>query len=172
MAIKIKKVDVRDVDIAKTLIYLQKKCLPGDDLFDTATGHWWVVYDEFMLPIGFAGMVRSYSWYDCGYLCRAGVLKDWRGQGIQKKLLKAREKHAKKLGWNWLISDTTDNPASSNSLINCGFKMYDPSKPWGFKHTLYWRKKLNAVQRPGNKKKKTCGVLEEILQRKQRKSNC
>lgn len=172
VAIKIKKVDVRDADIAKTLIYLQKKCLPSDDLFDATTGHWWIVYDEFMLPIGFAGMVRSYNWYDCGYLCRAGVLKDWRGQGIQKKLLKAREKHAKKLGWNWLISDTTDNPASSNSLINCGFKIYDPSKPWGFKHTLYWRKKLNAVQRPGIKKKKTCGVLEEILRGKQRKSNC
>ena len=163
MYTKIVKVDTRDADVAKTLHYLHKKCLPGDELFDITTGHWWIVYDEFMLPIGFAGMVRSYSWYDCGYLCRAGVVKEWRGHGIQKKLLKTRELYAKKLGWNWLISDTTDNAASSNSLISSGFKLYEPSKPWGYKHTLYWRKKLDAVQRPGSKKVKTRGILEEIL---------
>jgi hypothetical protein len=27
-------------------------------------------------------------------------------------------------------------------LIACGFKMFEPSKPWGCKDTLYWRKKL------------------------------
>jgi GNAT superfamily N-acetyltransferase len=165
MALKIKKVDTRDADIAKTLSYLQKKCLPGDDLFDITTGHWWVVYEDNMLPIGFAGMVRSFSWYDCGYLCRSGIVKEWRGKGLQKKLISIREKQAKKLGWNWLISDTTDNPASSNSLINRGFKLYDPSRPWGFKNTLYWRKQLYAVQRPGSTKKKTRGVLEDLLRK-------
>jgi GNAT superfamily N-acetyltransferase len=163
MVTKVKKVDTRDLDVVKTLEYLQKKCLPDDDICNVHVGHWWIVYDEFMLPIGFCGMVRSHTWYDCGYLCRAGIVKEWRGNGIQKKLIKAREKHAKKLGWNWLITDTTDNPASSNSLINCGFKLYNPSNPWAYKHSLYWRKRLNAVQRPGTKKKKTCGILKEIL---------
>jgi hypothetical protein len=27
-------------------------------------------------------------------------------------------------------------------LIACGFKMFEPSQPWGCKDTLYWRKKL------------------------------
>jgi GNAT superfamily N-acetyltransferase len=145
MYTKIKKVNAVNEDISKILIYLQKKCLPGDSLFDISTGYWWIVYDENMLPIGFAGMVRSYRWNDCGYLCRAGIIEEHRGHGIQKKLLKIREKQAKKLGWNWLITDTTDNPASSNSLINCGFKLYAPQKPWGYTQTLYWRKRINAV---------------------------
>ena len=163
MSVKVKKVDVRDADVAKTLLYLQKKCLPGDDPYDIKKGHWWIAYDEQLLPVGFAGLVRSYSFSDCGYLCRAGVLKEHRGKGIQKKLIRVRETQAKKLGWNWLISDTTDNHPSSNSLISCGFKLYDPSNPLGYKHTLYWRKRLYALQRPGIKKKKACGILEEIL---------
>ena len=163
MSIKIRKVDVRDVDIAKTLIYLQKQCLPSDSICDIKKGHWWIAYDEQMFPVGFAGMVRSYNFFDCGYLCRAGVVEKHQGKGIQKLLIKARERHAKRLGWNWLISDTTDNPASANSLISCGFKLYNPSSPWGFKHALYWRKQLYAVQRPRSKKKKTGRVLEKIL---------
>jgi GNAT superfamily N-acetyltransferase len=172
MSIKVKKVDVRDADIAKTLLYLQKKCLPGDSVYPIARGHWWIAYDELMLPIGFAGLVRSYNFSDCGYLCRAGVVENQRGKGVQKQLIKARERYAKRLGWNWLITDTRDNIPSSNSLISCGFKLYTPSNPWGYKDALYWRKKLHAVQRPGSKKKKACGVLEEILRGKQRKSNC
>ena len=58
---------------------------------------------------------------------------------------------------NWIITDTTDNPASSNSLINAGFKIYTPSAPWSFKHAIYWKYKIdqtNALQRPKRSKKK------------------
>jgi hypothetical protein len=41
-----------------------------------------------------------------------------------------------------LITDTYLNPASSNSLISCGFRLFEPSNPWGARGTLYWRKKL------------------------------
>jgi GNAT superfamily N-acetyltransferase len=81
-------------------------------------------------------------WIDTGYLCRAGVLSGYRGHGIQKKLIRARIRQAKALGWNWLVTDTYLNPASSNSLIATGFKLFEPSKPWGATQTLYWRKKL------------------------------
>jgi hypothetical protein len=27
-------------------------------------------------------------------------------------------------------------------LIACGFKLFQPTKPWGFKNALYWRRKL------------------------------
>ena len=65
-------------------------------------------------------------------------------------------KLAKKLGWNWCITDTTANPASSNSLISCGFKMYTPANPWSFKNACYWKYKVNqdAVQGSERKKKK------------------
>ena len=139
---KIKRIDVRSSEIQSKLDALQKKCLPGDTPSDTTTGWWWIVYDALNLPCAFAGLVPSVRWRDTGYLCRAGVISSHRGQGLQKRLIRARVRQAKALGWNWLITDTYENPASSNSLIACGFKLFEPTKPWGADKTLYWRKKL------------------------------
>jgi len=139
---KIKRVDIRHLQTQDQLVVLQKKCLPSDAPFDTSQGYWWIVYDAHNLPCAFAGLVSSVRWLDTGYLCRAGVLPSHRGQGVQKKLIRARVRQARALGWNWLITDTYDNPASSNSLIATGFKLFEPLKPWGAKGTLYWRLKL------------------------------
>jgi GNAT superfamily N-acetyltransferase len=137
----IKRVDVRKESVQMKLSVLQNKCLPFDTPYDTNFGSWWIVTENGR-DIGFAGLVRSATWIDCGYLCRAGVVPASRGQGLQKKLIHVRVRQAKALGWKWVVSDTTDNPASANSLINCGFKLFQPTKPWGFKNTLYWRRKL------------------------------
>jgi GNAT superfamily N-acetyltransferase len=139
---KIKRVDIRCSAIQNTLAVLQQKCLPGDTPSDTTTGWWWIVYDALNLPCAFAGLIPSVRWTDTGYLCRAGVLSSHRGQGVQKRLIRARIRQARALGWEWLITDTYQNPASANSLIATGFKMYEPSQPWGAKETLYWRLKL------------------------------
>jgi GNAT superfamily N-acetyltransferase len=139
---KIKRVDIRHLRIQNELALLQQKCLPGDSPFDTTQGYWWIVYDALNLPCAFAGLVPSIRWLDTGYLCRAGVLSCYRGYGIQKRLIRARIRQAKALGWKWLITDTYLNPASSNSLIACGFKLFEPSKPWGATGTLFWRLKL------------------------------
>jgi GNAT superfamily N-acetyltransferase len=154
MKITIKKMDLKRPTTQSLLTYLQKKCLPYDTPYETDCGHWWIAFDETNKPVGFAGLVRSSTWYNCGYLCRAGVITDYRGKGLQKRLVRVRLAKAKKLGWDWAITDTTANPPSSNSLINQGFKLYEPTKPWAYKHSLYWRKKLNAVQRPENQKTK------------------
>jgi phage terminase large subunit len=37
-------------------------------------------------------------------------------------------------------SDTTDNVASANNFIRAGYRLYQPQHPWGWPHTLYWRK--------------------------------
>lgn len=137
----LKRVDIRKESVQTRLSVLQNICLPFDKLYDTNFGSWWIAVENGR-DVGFAGLVRTVSWIDCGYLCRAGVVPAYRGQGLQKKLVYVRIRQAKALGWKWLITDTTDNPASANSLISCGFKLFKPTKPWGFKNTLYWRKKL------------------------------
>jgi GNAT superfamily N-acetyltransferase len=137
----LKRVDIRKESVQLRLAELQRICLPYDQPLDTNFGSWWIASQDGR-DIGSAGLVRSVSWIDCGYLCRAGVVPTHRGQGLQKKFIRVRIRQAKALGWKWLISDTTENPASANSLISCGFKMFEPSKPWGFKNSLYWRKKL------------------------------
>jgi GNAT superfamily N-acetyltransferase len=146
MGISVKQVDCQKLEIVSILVHLQKQCLPGDIPCDVSNGWWWVAYSA-GTPVGFAGLTRTNSWADCGYLCRAGVLPEYRGMGIQKRLIKAREIQAKRLNWNWLVSDTFENPASSNSLISCGFRLFHPSKPWGHENALYFRKNINAVQR-------------------------
>jgi GNAT superfamily N-acetyltransferase len=154
MKFTVKKVDIRVPSIQTTLLFLQKKILPEDIPYKTDRGHWWIAYAEDGKPVGFAGLVRSMKWTDTGYLCRAGVSDSFTGHGLQKRLIKARLTQARKLGWNWCITDTTDNPASSNSLISCGFKLYTPANPWSFKNALYWKYKVNqdAVQRRERKK--------------------
>jgi len=138
---KIQRVDTRLDSVQTRLSVLQKKCLPSDKLYDTNHGYWWIATQD-GVDCAFAGLVCSPWWSDCGYLIRCGVVPDMRGQGLQKKFIRVRVRQAKTLKMNWVITSTYDNPASANSLISCGFKMFNPTKPWMAKHTSYWRLKL------------------------------
>ena len=138
---KIQRVDTRLDSVQTRLSVLQKKCLPYDKPYDTNHGYWWIATQD-GVDCAFAGLVCSPWWSDCGYLIRCGVVPDMRGQGLQKKFIRVRIRQAKALGLRWLITSTFDNPASANSLISCGFKMFDPTNPWMTKHTSYWRLKL------------------------------
>ena len=138
---KIQRVDTRQEAVQTRLSVLQKKCLPYDKPYDTTNGTWWIATKN-GVDCGFAGLICSPWWSDCGYLIRCGVLPDYRGQGLQKKFIRVRIRQAKTLQMNWIVTSTYDNPASANSLISCGFKMFNPSRPWMTKHTSYWRLKL------------------------------
>jgi GNAT superfamily N-acetyltransferase len=142
MKYSIRKVNNKSKRVQNTLMRLQKEILPSDEPCDVSIGHWWIAYSEQNKPVGFAGMKQSEQFTDCVFLHRAGV--DWShtGNALQKRLIKARLRKAKSMGFNWAVTDTTKNPPSSNSLINCGFKMYEPSKPWGWSYSCYWRLKL------------------------------
>jgi len=137
----LKRVDIRKESVQQRLSALQAICLPYDQPVDTNFGSWWIATEDGK-DVGFAGLVRTVSWIDCGYLCRAGVVPSYRGRGLQKKFIRVRLRQAQALGWKWVITDTTDNLASANNLIACGFKLFQPTKPWGFKNALYWRRKL------------------------------
>lgn len=137
----IRLVNGNDPKIACALRWLQLEILPSDEPCDTSSGFWWISYDN-DLPIGFAGLSQSVRWCDAGYLSRAGVIRSQRGKGIQKRLIRARERKAREIGWRWLITDTRNNPASANSLIACSYRLFIPSKPWGHTDAIYWRKAI------------------------------
>jgi GNAT superfamily N-acetyltransferase len=118
---------------------------------DLPRGNWWLVYvrsaDIGPLwskdhPIGFCGLTNALATPGSGYLKRAGVLKAYRGQGLQRRMITVRERKARKLGLTTMLTDTTDNPASANSLIRAGYKIFEPSYKWAFTHSIYWRKAL------------------------------
>lgn len=144
--IRIVAVNAKNERIAALLRYLQLSTLQGDKPYDVRDGYWWIAYDGAM-PVAFCGltfwgMAHPSKQTDAGYLCRSGVLHSHRGRNIQKRMLRVRERKARGLGWNWLVSDTFNNPASSNSLIACGFRLFIPAYRWGLPGALYWRKKI------------------------------
>ena len=139
--VKFKRLQENDEKGKNAIVRLQKICLPHDDPLDPDEGWWWIGYDgEF--PVAFCGMKESKRFSNGVYMSRSGVTYYYRGHGLQKKMLRIRDRFAKNNGYEWAFSDTTDNPASANSLIACGYKLYDPSIAYGLDTTIYWRKLL------------------------------
>lgn len=64
------------------------------------------------------------------------------GRGLQRRLMRAIEARGRRIGWESIVSDTTDNPASANNFIRAGYLLYEPEVPWAWSHTLYWKKRL------------------------------
>jgi phage terminase large subunit len=62
--------------------------------------------------------------------------------GLQLRLMRALESHARRIGWDAVVSDTTDNLASANNFIRAGYRLYKPACPWAWPNTLYWRKSI------------------------------
>lgn len=137
--ISIRRVDGKDKDAAHDLYSLQEACLPSDTPADVSRGYWWIAYDDDE-PVAFGGMYRSVNWDDGVYLVRSGVAESYRGMGLQKRLIRVRLNHAARHGFRHAVTETTLNPASSNSLIACGFKIFAPPRPWGLKDAIYFRK--------------------------------
>jgi GNAT superfamily N-acetyltransferase len=133
--------EVDGVDNDDILTELHGKFFHESVLVDFGIGYWWLAYYE-KEPIAFAGLSPSQLGFNCGYLKRCGVLPEHQGNGLQRRLIRVRESKAKRLGWARLVTDTTDNPQSSNSLYRAGFKMFAPAWPWAFDNTLYWTKTL------------------------------
>ena len=141
---RIREVDGQDDDIAETLGDLH-----GLTFFETARvpefdiGHWWLVfYGD--VPVAFAGLVASTRAKNAGYFCRVGVLQSHRGNSLQIRLMRTIEARARVNGWSSIVSDTTDNIVSANNFIRAGYRLYRPDFPWGWPHTLYWRKLIGS----------------------------
>lgn len=130
-----------DKSIKSTLREMQKICLPEDRPYFSERSTYWVGFDD-QKPVAFCIASPSVRWSDTVYLARSGVLPSHRGQRLQKRMISIRERWARRNGYVWAITDTAENPASANSLISMGYRMFDPSQPWGLDYSLYWRKQL------------------------------
>lgn len=142
---RIVKVDPSHAEVSASIIGMHEKCFP-DLEFQQLHGDWWIAYSrETKAPVGFAGLWPSLRQPGAGYLCRAGVLPEGRGQGLQRKLIKVREREAKKKRWVVLFSDTKPGNAHSlNNLFACGFRSFVPSDPWSGAEWNYVRKIIDA----------------------------
>ena len=148
MVYRIREVDGSDEDVAETLRDLHEECFgdtaPNLNSTDLDRGVWWLAFaiDEGRELAGFCGLTPTYADPNLGYLKRAAVRRPHRGQGLQRRFVRVREARARRLGMRGIITDTSDNPSSANNLIKCGYRMFIPENPWGFRHSCYWTKDL------------------------------
>jgi GNAT superfamily N-acetyltransferase len=142
---KIRLVDATLSRIQETIQAMRKECFPWEDSYNEWHGDWWIIYDP--MPVAFAGLQPSVRTEGAGYLNLAGVLPHARGKGYQRKLIRVREREARKKGWVLLLTDTRPNNAHSmNNLIACGFRPFCPTVRWSpHKEWVYWRKILGSM---------------------------
>jgi GNAT superfamily N-acetyltransferase len=136
VTIAIRRVD--GTEYLDTLHALHTLTFPDDQHVDYRAGYWWIAFagDE---PAAFAGMLEARTERNAIYLARCGVLAGFRGQGLQRRLLRSRITLARRLGRVAVITTTYENPPSGNNLIAAGFRLYEPAAPWGGSGTCYWR---------------------------------
>ncbi len=143
---KIRAVDGDDEEVAHTLADLHRLTFFGSaPIPEFEWGCWWLAYRGHE-PVGFAGLVPSTHARNSGYFCRVGILRPHCGHRLQLRLMRAMEARARRNGWDYVVSDTTDNPASANNFIKAGYRLYQPEFPWAWANTLYWRKSIKAQQ--------------------------
>jgi GNAT superfamily N-acetyltransferase len=124
----------------KQLDYMDRMCFPTDDPYPKEKRHWWFVSDE-QGPVGFAGLdqVNDHT----GFLCRAGVFQRFQGQGLHRKLILAREKKARALGLDTLVTHVMPwNIKSVNNLMHMGYYLIKPLAWFHFQGALHFRKVL------------------------------
>jgi RimJ/RimL family protein N-acetyltransferase len=121
---------------------LDREAFPTIPPYPKEGAIWWVVGDDAGVLVGFAGLKVLKG--SLGFLCRVAMKKSHRGLGLQKRLIRARIKEAKKQGCTHVITYVhPDNLASANSLISCGMKLYTPQNPYGVPGALYFIRRLN-----------------------------
>lgn len=124
---------------------LEARCFPDDARYPLAGASWWLATGPDGTASGFAG-AKLWELDGYVYLARAGVLPGARGQGLQKRFIRARVRWARKQGALGCYTYTIANPASTNSLISCGFRAFEPSYRWGGNNATYWIKRFKPAR--------------------------
>lgn len=138
MSVRIRRVTDYRVAAAMDLLLF-----PSDEPIEDPENHIWFVGMEDGKPVSYAS-IKLLTGVDAGtaFLSRCGVLASHRGQGLQRRLIKARERVAASLGAKVMLTYTVSNNAHSmNSLFSCGYRAYLPAQRWAG-DAVYFSKQL------------------------------
>lgn len=125
---------------------LHQEIFPTDEWCGIKNTVAWVVWNG-KEPIGFCMLEiherNSEKFVD---YTRAGILPMYEGHGLHVRMIRTRERWARKAGFKGAITYTTvDNYGSFLNLQKCGYKLYAPAKKYADTKRvkmLYWRKEL------------------------------
>ena len=104
-------------------------------------GWWWLLKANPNILCGFAGMVPFEPFPGVGYLKRAYISPDYRGHGLQLRMIEAREEKAREIGWHLLVSETNCT-FSARNFERAGFERCEPEQPWAGS-AIYFVKRLH-----------------------------
>lgn len=128
---------------------IQRKLFEKTEIPPLANRYWWLAWHH-DTPVAFAGL-RFGEGY--GFLALSGVLPKYRGHGIQKRLIDARLRLARRFKEKCVVTYTIHgNCPSANSLIARGFRLYVPKKLYAQVNAFYFYrflgKQLSAADIP------------------------
>jgi GNAT superfamily N-acetyltransferase len=105
-------------------------------------GYWWIVYLD-TEPVAFAGLVPFDPCLHVGYCKRCYVKPDHHGHGLQFRMLMAREKKARELGWTMIVSECGENNLwSASNFRKAGYIEFEPEQPWAKEPSIYFKKEI------------------------------
>lgn len=119
-------------------------CFPDDARPAWEGAAWWVLEAPGGEVAAYCAARPAYSTPGAAYLSRAGVLPAFRGLGLQRRLVRVRERWARAHGFYAMVTDTRGNAASSNTLIRCGYRLWEPDAPWSYDDASYWYRVLRV----------------------------
>jgi len=122
----------KNVEICQSL---HRKAFPSDD-WDSSDVYW-LVTNEQDKPVGYCGLnviQKKFVFFN-----RAAVMYSEKGNGLQRRLIKVRERWTRESGYKTAITYVRyDNHPSLVNLIKCGWILYFPQWEYAGKvHYLY-----------------------------------
>ena len=119
---------------------LHSDTLPEDEQYIRSGNRYWLV-KKGRKEVGFA--ILTILDKEIAFLSRAGLLPCARGKGLHTRLIRVRERYARKHGIKKIITYTTrDNITSAHNLEKNGYRLYIPDNQYGGKEMLYFMKEL------------------------------
>lgn len=134
---------IEDADLIRRFNAMAPDRFPALQERHLVRGYWWLVADQNNAPAAFAGLVAMVPFDGVGYMKRAYVRPEHRGHGLQLRLMQARERKARELGWSMLVGECdADNHASAHNFIKAGFVVCEPEQPWARLGSVYFVKRI------------------------------
>jgi GNAT superfamily N-acetyltransferase len=126
-------------EITDTLRGLQQRCFPYDPYYKPKGCWWWIAYDG-KKPVAFVGLT---PYEDNGWIPRVGVIPNYRGHHLQRRLYRIVFNHARRLEMKRVVTYTHRyNFESAINMLKVGMCFYRPSYEWGCDGALYFEKKF------------------------------
>lgn len=127
---------------------IDRAVLPGNYFEDPDMGNlYWLAELRDKTPVGYCSVrPTQYDPTHTAFLSRSGVLPPYRGQGLQRRMIRVRVAWARRMSFQHVITYCgTYNVPSATNLIKEGFRPWWPPDsigPWAGEDVIYFRKTL------------------------------